>query len=87
MNYDTMTVEEIDRQLREALYFKDQDKVYYLIQARARKLVKINRYHKISDTYLLSLIEKNIKVCNELSKLLRKKKPYVKRTRSSKRSR
>lgn len=86
MIYDMMSVEELDRELMKALDNKDENKLYYLIQARGKKLVKINRYHKISDTYLLSLIEKNIKVCNELTKLLRKNH-VVKRTRSTKRSR
>jgi hypothetical protein len=78
MIYENLTVEEIDRQIREALYSKDRDKIYYLIRERARRF---SGRHKISNTYLLSLIEKNIRICDEFSKLLRKQKRNNQRAR------
>jgi len=71
MMYENLTVEEIDRQIREALYSKDRDKIYYLIRERARRF---SRRHKISEGYFLSLVERSKQIGIEFAQLAKQKR-------------
>jgi len=74
MIYKNLTIEQIDAEISKALSVKNHDKVYYLIQERAKRFSK---RHKVSEAYLLSLAERSKQISTEfarLAKLIRNRK-------------